>query len=336
MSPWTNVALTPAWRPAPLQEFDDGLDLRAHAAGRELAVREVLLRLGDRHAIEELLGGLAEIQGDLGDVRRDYEVLPSDRLREDGCRVVLVNYGLDADEFAVLADDRNPTASRGNHDASIAVPDEHADDVLLDDVHRPRGRHDSPPTPALVVRHLPAFRFLDEDLVVPQIIRTDRFRRIREGRIAGVDEDLRHDAGDVPMDLSKGELVAKGLREEVPDQRLALRAAHVEGHRRDQVPRLLVFQEDVADLRAVAVRHDDVMSGRHEVRETGCGRLDPAALGRRVRGLARGLKRVPANRYDKLRHPSDLDGSLVLSCRGSLHVRQPVSTSIMACSMGPA
>src|SRR5207245_684948 len=33
--------------PAVLQEFDDGLDLRAHAPRRELAVREVLLRLGD-------------------------------------------------------------------------------------------------------------------------------------------------------------------------------------------------------------------------------------------------------------------------------------------------
>src|SRR5207245_7680928 len=85
--------------PAVLQESDDGLDLRAHAAGWELTVREVFLRLGDRHAIEELLARLAEIQGDLGDVRRDHEVLPSDRLREHGRRMVLVNDGLDADEF---------------------------------------------------------------------------------------------------------------------------------------------------------------------------------------------------------------------------------------------
>src|SRR3989442_10475455 len=86
--------------PAVLQEFDDGLDLRAHAPRRELAVREVLLRLGDRHPIEELLARLAEIQGHLGDIRRDHGALPSDGLPEPGRRMVLVNDGLDADELA--------------------------------------------------------------------------------------------------------------------------------------------------------------------------------------------------------------------------------------------
>src|SRR2546430_1414527 len=89
----------------------------------------------------------------------------------------------------------------------------------------------------------------------------------------------------------KGELVPQSLRQEVADQRLALGPADIEGHRRDQVPRLLVLHEDVADLGAAAVRQDDVMAGRDEVREAGCGRLDPASLGRRVRGPARGQHR---------------------------------------------
>src|SRR5207247_10315295 len=84
--------------PAVLEEIDHGLHLRSHAAGRELAFREMLLRLGNRQTIDESLARLAEVQRDLGDVRRDHEMLPSDRLREDGGRQVLVDYRLDADE----------------------------------------------------------------------------------------------------------------------------------------------------------------------------------------------------------------------------------------------
>src|SRR5207245_6742956 len=138
------------------------------------------------------------------------------------------------------------------------------------------------------------------------------------------------------MDLPSGEFVAKGLCKQVADQRLALRAAHVEGHRRDQVPRLLVLQEDVADLGAVAVRQDDVVARRHKVREARCGRLNAASLGRRVRGLTRGLERIPADRDDKLCHPSALDGSLFLFCRVYLNVRPPEFECRTASSMGPA
>jgi len=102
------------------------------------------------------------------------------------------------------------------------------------------------------------------------------------------------------------------LLEEVADQRLALGAAHVERHRGDQVPCLLVLEEDVPHLRPVPVRQDDVMARRDEIREARCRHLDPAALGRRVRGFARGLQRVPADRDDELGHPSTLGGSLVL------------------------
>src|SRR5436309_15757552 len=127
--------------PAVLEEIDHGLHLRSHAAGRELAVREMLLRLGNRQAIDESLARLAEVQRDLGDVRRDHEMLPSDRLREDRRRQVLVDHRLDADELAVLADDRNAASTRRNHYASSAGPHPRAEDALLDAVPRPRARH---------------------------------------------------------------------------------------------------------------------------------------------------------------------------------------------------
>src|SRR2546429_543942 len=192
MSPWTNVGLTPAvraafrasarsgderskpvtryprfarsvvWRGAPAHR----VDLRPHAPGRELALGEVFLRRRSREPIGERLARFAETQGDLGRVRRDPEVLPPDRFRQDGGREVLVDHRLDADQRAILSDDRDPTATRRDHEASLAIADERADDVLLADVHRPWGRNDPPPAPTLVVRHLPSFRFLHEDFVV--------------------------------------------------------------------------------------------------------------------------------------------------------------------------
>src|SRR2546427_4327011 len=152
--------------PAVLEELDDGLDLRTHAPGRELSVGEMLLRFGDREVVEDPLARLAEIQSDLGHVRRDHEVLPSDRFREDRSREVLVDHRLDADQLAIFADHRDAATTRRDHHASLAVADQRADDILLDDIHGPRGRHNPPPAPALVVHHLPAFRFLPEDFVV--------------------------------------------------------------------------------------------------------------------------------------------------------------------------
>src|SRR2546430_9008591 len=108
-----------------------------------------------------------------------------------------------------------------------------------------------------------------------------------------MDKDLGHDASDLSIDFAGGELVPESLLEEVANQRLALGAAHIERHRGDQVPRLLVLQEDVPHLRAVPVRQDDVMARRDKIREARCRRLDPAALGRRVRGFAAGCSAFP-------------------------------------------
>src|SRR2546425_3203911 len=55
-----------------LQELDDRLDLRPHAARGELTLCKVLPPLGGREPIEEPLARLAEVEGDPRDVRRDH------------------------------------------------------------------------------------------------------------------------------------------------------------------------------------------------------------------------------------------------------------------------
>ena len=65
---------------------------------------------------------------------------------------------------------------------------------------------------------------------------------------------------------------------------LGLRAAPVQGHRRHDRGGELVLDEQVADLRAVAVGEDDLVAGRDEVGDRLHGRRDRGALG--VRGGA--------------------------------------------------
>src|SRR3989475_2069813 len=212
---------------AGLEELDDGLDLRPHAARRELPLREVLPRFGGREPVEEPLARLAEVEGYPRDVRRDHEVLPPDRPREHRGGEILVNHRLDADELAVPPDDRDASAARRDNDPSVALAHAPPEDVFLDDVNGPRGGHDAAPAAPFVVHHLPAFRLLDDDLVFPRIVGADRFRRVRESGVLRVDEHLGHDADDIALDLAGRELVAQRLRQDVAYLRLALRAADV-------------------------------------------------------------------------------------------------------------
>src|SRR5437660_2923109 len=221
--------------PAVLEEVDPGLDLRSHATGGKLSRSQVLLRLRDREPVQEPLGGLREIQRDLGHVRRDHEVRPPDRTGQGrGCQI-LVDYGLDADELAVSTDDRDAAATRGDDEPALAVRDSPADLLRFDDLDGPRGGDYTAPTAALVVHHLPALCFLHDDLVLSAVVWTDWLRRVRERGIIRADEDLGDYAGDTTLDAPGGEFVLQGLREQVADLGLAFRPAHVERHRGDDV-----------------------------------------------------------------------------------------------------
>src|SRR5439155_26127573 len=97
----------------------------------------------------------------------------------------------------------------------------------LYDVDGPWRLDHSAPTPSLVVHHLPALRFLHDDLVLSRVVRPDRLRGVRERGILHADEDLGDHAGDTALDAAGGEFVPQGLREQVADLGLALRPAHV-------------------------------------------------------------------------------------------------------------
>ena len=232
---------------------------------------------------------------------------PPDRAGQGrGCQI-LVDHGFDADELPVSTDDRDAASTRGDDEPAVAVRNELSDLLRFDDLDGPGGRDHSAPTPSLVVHHLPALCLLHDDLILSGVVRPDWLRRVRERGIIRAHEDLGDHAGDTALDVAGGEFVPQSLREQVADLGLALRPAHVERHRGDDVARLFVLQQDVADLGTVPVRQDDVVAFFQEVGEARARLLDSTALGRRVTATGR-QKRIAANGHDELRHATPSRG----------------------------
>jgi hypothetical protein len=89
------------------------------------------------------------------------------------------------------------------------------------------------------------------------------------------------------VDAPGGEFVPQGLGEQIPNLGLAFRPAHIERHRRHDMARLFVLQEDVTDLGTIPVRQDHIVAFFQKVGEERAGRLDPTPLGRRIAGARR-------------------------------------------------
>jgi hypothetical protein len=101
-----------------------------------------------------------------------------------------------------------------------------------------------------------------------------------EGRVFGVDDDLREERRDRPA----AEAVDELLVEQVPDHALALGAEHVERIRLD-LGIGLALEGEQPDLRPVAVRHDHLVLGG-QLGERLDGGRDVLALGGGVCRLA--------------------------------------------------
>ena len=83
------------------------------------------------------------------------------------------------------------------------------------------------------------------------------FVRTRDRGVVGVDDDLGQERCDGP----RVERVDELLLEEVADHAFALSAEHIEGIRCDVVRRVALKREKT-DLRAVAMRDDNLMVAR--------------------------------------------------------------------------
>ena len=128
--------------------------------------------------------------------------------------------------------------------------------------------------------------------------RPDGLRGLQERRVRGVDFDLRHDRHDLLAEPGARQLVVERELEQEPHRPFRLRHAEVERLRRDLLGGLLGLDEDVADLRAVAVDDDELVALADDRDELPDGLARPLELlGRRARVL-RPQQRVAAEGDD--------------------------------------
>ena len=177
---------------------------------------------------------------------------------------------VDRDAAATGADDDE--AGRG----------ERVDRGGVDDGRRlRRGDH---PAPALLAAVLPDLAECDEPLrLLAREEAADRLGRLAEARVVDVDEGAGDQAGGALREAAGDEGRVQLVGEREGDGRLGLGDAPVQRDRRDDVRGQLVLDQQVADLRTVAVGQHDLDAGRDDVGDV-AGRLAervPLGAGRR-------------------------------------------------------
>src|SRR3954463_15766982 len=244
----------PRRAPAVAHEVHRGLDLRPHRSAAELALLQQPLRLGDVHALD-LLGHQrpepALHARDVGEDQQDLGVhlAPQDRRGE-----ILVDDPLLTDQPRPLLDHRHAAAPGRDHDD--AVGDQLADHGRLDDRVRLRARNDPAPSTVRIGLDRPPPLLLPPARLRLGEVRADVLRRVAERRVLWPYAGEREDRRDRPFRPPLEEDVADGDLQQVADLALALGAADVQRHRMHLLGRGLLLQQDPADLRPIAVRHD--------------------------------------------------------------------------------
>jgi hypothetical protein len=142
--------------------------------------------------------------------------------------------------------------------------------------------------------------------------RADRFGRLVEGGVVGLDLDPRQQRGHRAL---AAERVADLLFEQVADQAIGLGAEHVQRVRR-HVGVGLGLQGQQADLRAVAVNDDQLVFHRH-CGQTPCGDAHVVQLVLRSGDLLAAQQRVAADGDDDAHlavHPSVATSTALIVC----------------------
>ena len=114
------LVMTPRAAGPRLDEAQDRLDLRPHAARAEMPFRRVALGLGHGERVEPQLVGLAEADRDPLDAGRDHQQVGLHLDREQRRGAVLVDHRLDAAQLAVRASPRR--RCRRRRSAMIITP----------------------------------------------------------------------------------------------------------------------------------------------------------------------------------------------------------------------
>jgi len=239
-------------------EVRGGLDFWKHGASGEVAGGDVVVDLAGREEAESDLVGTAEVDVGVRDGGDGNENVGLDKLGELLGGKIFVDDSVDAlqnlEDFG--AGDGNAATADSNDDSPRI--DESGDFFALDDIEGLWRRDDATITATSVFFHFPAFELGEFDGFFCGVELADRFRRVFEGGVGFIDDDLSDDADDFFMAMFPSKGVTDGLGEPVADLALTHSDCGFERHgwggRRSG--RLFV-NEDVADLRTVAVGDDN-------------------------------------------------------------------------------
>ncbi|CAI8896061.1 NAD-specific glutamate dehydrogenase [Pseudomonas sp. IT-P260] len=269
------------------RELASCLYLRPHGTGGKTeAFQFVRVRLGDG-----FLGWLAVIDECRVDVRGDHQQIGLQLLGEQRRAQILVDHRLDALEVTVLVvHRRNPAATSANHDAALVQ--QPLDRTDFEDAFWPRAGHHAAEFvtvrgdgPAFFCGELFCFGFL--------VDRADRFARVLEGRVLGVDFNLGQQGGERHFEVQQ---VAQFLFDYVADHAFGFGTEHVQRVRGDGGVRRRL-QRQQADLRAIAMG-DDQLVARMDLGDLLGGDADVGALVVSGHRLATAEQGVTAQSYD--------------------------------------
>ena len=245
-------------------EFDAGFDFWAHRAGAEVAGFEVGFGFVGGELGEALFVGFAVIEAGEFDGGEDHERRRFEAVGEEAGGAVLVDDGGHAvdDAFGV---DVDGDAAAAAADDNFAGFDESLDRRHFDDFAR-MGRSDQPAKfAAAFVANFPAvFRAMGFGLGGSED-RADRFGGFLEGGVVAVDEDGGDDGGDVGHEMAAAHRVGEALGDHVAHAGLRVGDADFERDRVELGRGDFDAAEDVADLRAVAVRDDELVAALDSV-----------------------------------------------------------------------
>ena len=262
--------------------------------GRDSANLMPAMTLGSMEPLpnEVLLVGLAEVDGNVVDGGEEDEGVGVAVLGEELAAHVLVDDGRDALVGAlvgVVADDGDAAATAGDDDELVV--EEVQDALVLDDLLGLGRGDDATVATAGVLDelHVGVGGLLGVSLLLGEE-GADGLGGVLERGILGVDLDLGDDGGDVPALVLLVHGSADGLLQVVADVALGHGAALGEVHARDLGVGLVGEGEgllDHADLRAVAVGDDDLVTLLDDLEQRGSSGAD--ALDLLLGGVAEGV-----------------------------------------------
>lgn len=276
------------------QIIDGRLGLGPHAARREVPFLQISFDFIHADLGQRPLVGLAVLEKHSFDPRRDQEQVGSNFLGQQAGGAILVDDRFDSpNRPALIHHDRYAPSSRSYHDDSRIY--QGADDRELDDPLRERRSDDPSVAAAGFLDQSPPFLRSQYFRKLFTVEKPNRLRRVIEGRVVGVYDDLSHDRSYRSIDSPFPEHIAHDLLQHETHSAFGICDALFERQWLYLGRGNFYSQQTIADLRAVAVGEYQVKPLFDERNEVSKGHFGVRPLLRDSSRLVRADQCIPAD-----------------------------------------